>query len=262
MLNHGLIFLKQSKKRADSSARAAKATAKTRMQTTPRTSSPIRVLLVDDHRTVLWGLEKLIEGESPAMVVVGKATSAAEAIEIVTQVRPDVIVLDIELGERSGIDAIPELLAGSKAKVLLLTEQRNSPLHDRAVLAGARGIVYKEDPAETILKAIDRVYKGEIWLDRITTGRILVELSQNGGAPRRAEPDWATSARLTARERELIGELVQDPGADYGKIAAKLRITEHTVRNHLSSIYSKLRVGNRLELFVYASKNGLRTPSA
>jgi DNA-binding NarL/FixJ family response regulator len=257
MLNHGLIFLKQSK-RAASSARAAK--AKTKLTMTPRPNSQIRVLLVDDHRTVLWGLEKLIEGESPAMVVVGKATSGAEAVEIVDRVRPDVIVLDIELGERSGIDAIPELLARSKAKVLLLTEQRNSPLHDRAVLAGARGIVFKEDPAETIIKAIDRVYKGEIWLDRVTTGRILVEL-QNG-SPRRQDPDWATTARLTARERELIEELVQDPSANYTKIATKLRITEHTVRNHLTSIYSKLRVQNRLELFVYASKNRLRSPSA
>lgn len=257
MLNHGLIFLKQSK-RAANGARAAK--AKTKLTMTPRPNSPIRVLLVDDHRTVLWGLEKLIEGESPGMVVVGKATSGAEAIEIVDRVRPDVIVLDIELGERSGIDAIPELLARSKAKVLLLTEQRNSPLHDRAVLAGARGIVFKEDPAETIIKAIDRVHKGEIWLDRVTTGRILVEL-QNG-SPRRQDPDWATTARLTARERELIEELVQDPSANYTKIAGKLRITEHTVRNHLTSIYSKLRVQNRLELFVYASKNRLRSPSA
>lgn len=258
MLNHGLIFLKQSK-RADSGARTAK--AKTRLQMTPRPATPIRVMLVDDHRTVLWGLEKLIEGESPAMTVVGKATSGAEALELVAQARPDVIVLDIELGERSGIEAIPELLARCKAKVLLLTEQRNSPLHDRAVLAGARGIVFKEDPAETIIKAIDKVHKGEIWLDRVTTGRIIVELSKGNGA-RRPEPDWATQARLTARERELIEELVLDPSANYNKIATKLRITEHTVRNHLTSIYSKLRVQNRLELFVYASKQGLRTPQA
>jgi DNA-binding NarL/FixJ family response regulator len=228
----------------------------------PRSDSAIRVLLVDDHRTVLWGLEKLIEEEGPGMVVVGKATSADEAIEIAGEARPDVIVLDIDLGEHSGIDAIPELLKRSKAKVLLLTEQRNAPLHDRGVLAGARGIVYKEDPAETILRAIDRVHRGEIWLDRASTGRIFDELSQNGTPRRREKADWATSARLTTRERELVAELVQDPSANYGKIAAKLRITEHTVRNHLTSIYSKLRVQNRLELFVYASKNGLRSPSA
>jgi len=106
------------------------------------------------------------------------------------------------------------------------------------------------------------VHRGEIWLDRASTGRIFDELSQNGIPRRREKPDWATSARLTTRERELVAELVQDPSANYGKIAAKLRITEHTVRNHLTSIYSKLRVQNRLELFVYASKNGLRSPSA
>lgn len=223
----------------------------------PRPASTIRVLLVDDHRIVLWGLEKLIESESPGMVVAGKATTCAQAIEIAAQARPDVIVLDSELGEQSGIDAIPELVARSKAKVLLLAEQRSALLHDRAVLAGVRGIVCKEDPAETIVRAIEKVHKGEVWLDRMTTGRILEELSQNG-TPRRREPqDWASSARLTTRERELVTELVQDPSATYNKIAAKLRITEHTVRNHLTSIYSKLRVQNRLELFVFASKNGV-----
>ena len=258
MLDQGLIVLKRAK-RAVSVARAARAKAKTKMA--PTKASPIRVLLVDDHRTVLWGLEKLIEGEQPGMVVVGKATSGAGAIEIVGQVLPDVVVLDIELGETSGIDAIPELLARSKAKVLLLTERRNSQMHDRAVFAGARGVVCKEDPPETILKAIDKVHKGEIWLDRLTTARMIAELTQRRSA-RREDTDWAASAQLTARERELIGELVQNPGVAYSKIAAKLNITEHTVRNHLSSIYSKLRVQNRMELFVYASKNGARTPTA
>jgi two-component system, NarL family, nitrate/nitrite response regulator NarL len=257
MLNEGLIVLKQAK-RAVSVARAARAKAKAKMS--PTKASPIRVLLVDDHRTVLWGLERLIETEKPGMVVVGKATSGAEAIEIVGRVLPDVIVLDMELGETSGIDAIPELLARSKAKVLLLTERRHSQVHDRAVFAGARGVVCKEDPAETVLKAIDKVHRGEIWLDRLTTSRMIAELTQRGA--RHEETDWATTAQLTARERELIGELVQNPGVAYSKIAAKLNITEHTVRNHLTSIYSKLRVQNRIELFVYASKNGARTSSA
>ena len=223
-----------------------------------RSPSTIRVMLVDDHRTVLWGLERLIEGESPAMVVAGKATSGSEAVEMAEQTCPDVIVLDDELGEQSGIDVIPQLVSRSNAKVLLLTEQRDGSLHERAVLAGARGIVYKEEPAEQIVRAIDKVHKGEVWLDRMTTGRILDELSHNGGPKRREQrEDWATTARLTTRERELVAELVQNPSATYNKIAAKLRITEHTVRNHLTNIYSKLRLQNRLELFVYASKNGL-----
>lgn len=224
----------------------------------PRVAPAIRVLLVDDHRTVLWGLEKLVESAGPAMVVAGTAISSAQAIEIAKRTHPDVILLDSELGLQSGIDAIPDLIFRSKAKVLLLTEERNQALHDRAVLAGARGIVYKQDPPEKILVAIEKVHSGEVWLDRMTTGRLLDEL-QNGAGRRRQTPDWAATARLTTRERELVGELVQDPSASYNRVAAKLHITAHTVRNHLTSIYSKLGVQNRLELFVYASKNGVPT---
>src|SRR5687767_1401627 len=120
------------------------------------TARPIRVLLVDDHRTMLWGLEKLIESQGAQMVVAGKATSGAEAIAMVDRVQPDVVLLDIDLGGHSSIDAIPALVR-SKAKVVLLTEQRHSLSYESAVLAGACGIVYKEEPPETILKAIDRV---------------------------------------------------------------------------------------------------------
>jgi DNA-binding NarL/FixJ family response regulator len=220
---------------------------------TPRVpASAIHVLLVDDHRTMLWGLEKLIDGQRPNMVVVGKATSSAEAIAMADQLRPDVILLDVDLGGHSGVDAIPALVR-AKAKVVLLTEQRHSLSCDSAVLAGARGIVYKEEPAETILKAIEKVNAGEMWLDRVSTGRILSEL-QNRGAPAGQDKDWAAEAGLTLRERGLIDELLRDPSGNYARIATKLHISEHTVRNHLTSIYSKLGLQNRLELFVFASK--------
>lgn len=219
--------------------------------------TPIRVMLVDDHRAVLWGLEKLIDGERPRMEVVGKATNCAEAFKLADIVRPDVIVLDIGLGEENGIDAIPELIQRSKANVLVLTGLRSSTVQDQAVLAGARGIVHKEDPAETILKAIEKIHSGEIWLDRVSTGRIFVALSKNGG-PMRADPERTKIDALTAREREVISELVADPSSNYKKIADRLHITEHTVRNHLTNIYSKLGVINRLELFVFAQKHGLK----
>lgn len=222
-----------------------------------RAATPIRVLLVDDHRTVLWGLERLINGEQPRMEVVGTATDATEAIRLAGKLRPDVIVLDIDLGGQDGIAAIPELIARSKGNVLVLTGMRNSSVRDNAILAGARGIILKEEPAETILKAIDRVQHGELWLDRVTTGRIFIELSRTGGASRRS-PVKTKTALLTTRERELIIELAADPGANYRKIAEKLNISEHTVRNHLTSIYGKLGVQNRLELFVYANKHGLQ----
>jgi two-component system nitrate/nitrite response regulator NarL len=219
---------------------------------TPRvTAAAIQVLLVDDHRTMLWGLEKLIESQRPGMVVAGKATSGAEAIAMADRLRPDVVLLDIDLAGQSAIDVIPALVR-SKAKVVVLTEQRHSLSCDSAVHAGARGIVYKEEPAETILKAIEKVHAGELWLDRVSTGRILAEL-QNRSVPGRRNGDWAAEAGLTVRERELIDELLQDPSGNYARIATKLHISEHTVRNHLTSIYSKLGLQNRLELFVFAS---------
>ena len=141
--------------------------------------------------------------------------------------------------------------------MLVLTGLRDASLHDQAVLAGARGIVHKEDPVETILKAIEKIHEGELWLDRVTTGRIFGELSQMGAAPRR-DVEKAKRAQLSVRERELISKLVADPSANYRKIAERLSITEHTVRNHLTSIYGKLGVVNRLELFVYAHRNGMR----
>ena len=223
---------------------------------TQPTITPIKIMLVDDHRAVLWGLERLIDSEKPRMEVVSKATNCDDAISLAAEIRPDVIVLDIDLGEQNGIDAIPELIARSGGKVLVLTGLRESSLHDGAVLAGARGIVHKEDPAETILKAIEKIHEGEIWLDRVATGRIFIELSRSGSAPRR-DPEKVKMSLLTARERQLISQLVADPSANYRKIADKLRISEHTVRNHLTNIYGKLGVINRLELFVYSQKHGL-----
>jgi two-component system nitrate/nitrite response regulator NarL len=223
------------------------------------TIHPIRVMLVDDHRTVLWGLAKLIDGEKPRMEVVGTATTCTEAIDLADRVDPDVIVLDIDLGNQTGIDAIPAFVARAETRVLVLTGVRDASLHDQAMLAGARGIVHKEDSPETILKAIEKIHEGELWLDRVTTGRIFVELSRTGTTSRR-DTEKAKRAQLTVRERELISQLVADPSANYRKIAERLHITEHTVRNHLTNIYSKLGLVNRLELFVYAHRNGMREP--
>jgi len=108
-----------------------------------------------------------------------------------------------------------------------------------------------DDPR--VLKAIERVHQGEVWLDRATTGRIFLELSR-AGTGWRAHAPRKEPALLTARERELIGELAANVGANYRTIAGKLRISERTVRNHLTHIYRKLGVQNRGELLAYASK--------
>ena len=213
-------------------------------------------MLVDDHRSVLWGLEKLIESEKPRMIVVGKATNCAEAFNLIGKAQPDVILLDIDLGGENGLEAIPELIAKSKARVLVLTGLRDPSIHNSAILAGARGVVEKEDTAETILKAIEKVHQGELWLDRITAGRIFVELSRNS-ASQETDPVRLRISSLTARERQIVSELASDAGASIKTIADKLHISEHTLRNHLTSIYEKLGVVNRIELFAYANKHGI-----
>jgi len=215
-------------------------------------SGSIRVLVVDDNRIVLWGLERLIDGEKPRMEVVGTATSFGEAIEFADKLRPDVIVLAINHAQDGGFHVIPELVARAKA-VMVLTGLRDLAVHQRAMLAGARGIVHKEQAPDVMLKAIERVHRGEVWLDRATTGRIFLELSRTGNGWRGNSPR-KEGGRLTARERELIGELAANLGANYRTIAGKLQISERTVRNHLTHIYRKLGVQNRGELLAYASK--------
>jgi two-component system, NarL family, nitrate/nitrite response regulator NarL len=222
----------------------------------PVDSPPIRVMLIDDHRSVLWGLEKLIDSGKPAMEVVGTATTRAEALALLDKALPDVILLDMDLGNESGLDVIPDLLARSRANILILTGLRDQSVHDSAVLAGARGVVLKEDSAETILTAIRKVHLGQLWLDPTSTGRIFVKLSRKG--PQEApDPEKKKIAALTAREREIVAAIATNAGATASKVADALHITEHTLRNHLTSIYDKLGVANRLELFAYAHKHGL-----
>ena len=225
----------------------------------PIRAKPIRVLLVDDHRTVLWGLEKLIESEKPRMEVVGSATNCTEALDLAGKVSPDVIVLGIDLGEENGLDTIPGLIAKSKARVLVLTGLRDPSTHDKAVLAGARGIVQKQEPADTILKAIEKIHEGQLWLDRIATGRIFVELSRKS-ATEDADPERRKISILTSRERAIIVVIASNPGANAKAIAEMLYISESTLRNHLTAIYEKLGVANRVELFASALKHGLDKP--
>jgi len=224
-------------------------------------TQPIRVMLVDDHRSVLWGLERLIEGERPRMQVVGTATSQRDALTALPQTSPDVILLDLDLGGESGINAIPDFLAKSKARVLILTGVRDPAKHDSAVLAGACGVVTKEDTAETILKAIEKAYHGELWLDRAATGRIFVELSRRNSTDKK-DPHQQKISALTARERQIVIEMASDAGATTRSVAEKMCISEHTLRNHLTSIYDKLGVSSRLELWAYANKHGLTKLSA
>jgi len=222
----------------------------------PQGEGRIRVMLVDDHRIVLWGMERLIEGERPMMEVVATATTCEGAIELAQTSTPDVVVLDVDLLREDKGGTIPALAKSQTTRVLILSGARDGKLHDEAVLRGACGVVRKEAPPSTLLNAIRKVHEGQLWLDRATTGRLFVELSKQKSEPVN-DPEKRKLASLTSREAEVVRTLVTKPGADNRKLADSLNMGEHTLRNHLSRIYDKLGVPNRLELYVFAQRHGL-----
>lgn len=222
-------------------------------------AEPIRVLLVDDHQTILWGLQQLIASRQPEMTVAGAATNAEDALQLARTLQPDVVLLDMDLGAADGVQLIPELRACCQASILVLTGLRDETRTDQAVLQGARGIVRKEASAEVVLKAIASVHRGELWLDRITTARVFQHQQQREQLQAVQKGKVAT---LTPKEGEIVRLLVEHSGLNNKELAALLFMSEHTLRNHLSSIYQKLEVDSRLKLYVYAVKNGLATPPA
>lgn len=216
----------------------------------------IRVVLIDDHRSILWGLEKLIDSQHPRMQVIGKFTSFADASSELVRLQPNVILLDLDLGVEHGIDAIPRLIPITKAKILILTGSRDAALHDKAIIAGAKGILEKENSAETILTAIQQVHEGQLWMDQARMGRIIQELCRKN-SDEENNPEQKKIDSLTQRERKIILAVTSRAGATGSDVAKVLHITESTLRSHLSSVYTKLELTNRLELWDYAYKNGL-----
>lgn len=222
---------------------------------------PIRVMLIDDHPTMLWGLTKLVDGESPRMKVVGTAGNCEEAVAQADRLRPDIIVLDLDLDGRSALDVLPVLLSNSVSRVLILTGEHQLKTLETALLRGARGVLRKDAPAEHVLIAIQRIHRGELFAEGDMTGRVLTELVDSKKAPRR-DLEAEKIATLTAKERKIIQALVEGSGAVNKTLAPELSITEQTLRNHLTSIFHKLDLANRFELYVYAVKHQLGDPSA
>lgn len=214
----------------------------------------IRVMLIDDHKTMLWGLAKLIEGESARMEVVGTASNCDEALAQIGQLTPDVILLDLDLGGKCSLDILPALLENGVSRALILTGTREQATLDQAVLHGARGVVRKDASAEQVLKAIEKVHQGELWLDHEMLGRVFGEF-MHPTAAHKPDPEAEKNATLTAKERKIVDTIVEGNGALNKTLAQRLFISEHTLRNHLTSIYQKLGVSNRLELYVYAVKH-------
>ena len=214
---------------------------------------PIRIMIVDDHAVIRTGLRMLIE-QDKTMTVVAMAGTPAEALALAETEKPDIIVLDLMLGEEDGLVFLPELCRVSvNSRVLILTGVQTPESHRTAIRRGAMGIVLKQQAADLLLKAIRKVHEGEVWIDRSMIGTVLSEVRSE----RREEekPEVIKMKALTAREREVIA-LVSE-GLKNKAIGERLFISETTVTHHLSSIYSKLGVSDRLELVVFAFANNL-----
>ena len=221
----------------------------------PLPQKPIQVLIVDDQQIVLWGLEKLINSEKPRMKVVGTATNISDAKRIAQEQQPDIMILNIYLNDIECVNLIPEFANNANMRIIIFTEKNNNEIIDQAILNGARGVIHKTESMQTILRAIVKIHDGELWLDRITTGRIFLQNSRTQGKrPRDIDADKITT--LTRKECLILKAFSDGTGGEQNKqIAAKLCMSEHTLRNHLTSIFSKLGIRNRFSLFTYAKQH-------
>jgi two-component system nitrate/nitrite response regulator NarL len=214
----------------------------------------IRVLLVDGHAMVRAGLRQLIDA-SDGLKVVGEAGDTAGALALTQSEHPDVVVLELELEEQNAIDFLPELHAnGNGSRVLILTGLRDGAMHKQAIRLGARGILLKHGSAASLVKAIRKVHEGELWIERSMTADLITDLNAASGAKNR-HPQRAKIDSLTPREREVI--VLVGKGLKNKAIAQRLSISDSTVRHHLTAIFSKLGVADRLSLVLYAVQNGL-----
>ena len=201
----------------------------------------------------------VIETQRPRMEVIGAASTAEDALEAAERECPDVILLDMDLGETTGLELLPKLQEVCDSKVLFLTGTLDNAVHNEAILKGARGVIIKTESAKVILRAIDRVYAGEIWASNATLSSIFDELNKQRNSPPAHDPEQQKIASLTAREREIIAALVNFESSTNEELAERLFISTSTMKNHLTTIYSKLAVANRVQLLKYALKHKLDT---
>jgi DNA-binding NarL/FixJ family response regulator len=219
--------------------------------------SLIHILMVDDHQILRAGLRMLIES-SPKMVVVGEAGNCRDALFLAANTQPDIILLDISLGQENGLDCLTGLFAAAEsARAIILTGSDNPAEHHRAVALGAMGVVYKEQASQVLLKAIECVHAGEVWMERSMIARVLNELAPPGGE-KKSSPEMRKISLLTEAERKIVALLCE--GLTNKQLAERLFLSESTIQNHLTSIFSKLDVSNRLSLVIYAFREGLVEP--
>jgi len=208
----------------------------------------IRVLIVDDHAIVREGQLALIDTE-PGMEVLGESRNGFEAVEMTHRLQPDVILMDLQMPRKDGIEAIKEIKAENPAAhILVLTSFSEDEKVYAAIKAGAMGYLLKDSLPEEILTAIREVHQGEMSMKPSIAGKLMRELQRPSELPLTEEP-------LTEREGEVLKLVAQ--GLPNQEIAEKLVISERTVRTHVTNILSKLHLANRTQAALYALREGL-----
>jgi two-component system nitrate/nitrite response regulator NarL len=214
-------------------------------------SQGIRVVLMDDNELFRTGIESLLSAEG-TITVVGAARERDRALDLIRNKRPHVILLNLELKQGEGLEMIPALLSACKtSRLAVLTDSRDPEIHREIISSGAIGVISKQESPELLKKAIKRVHSGSTWLDRFTSAEIIGAMS---GRQHNGRHGYKIGS-LTKREREVIRFVGK--GLKNKEIADRLCISDVTVHHHLTSIYSKLEVGNRLELIIFAYKHNL-----
>ena len=217
-------------------------------------SQTIRIVIADDHPIFRDGLRRLLEAE-PGLKVIGEACDGTDAVKLARQLKPDIMLLDLAMPRQPGLEALRDLSTGGAngVKVILLTAAAEKHQIVEALQLGARGVVLKDSATQLLLKSIHTVMSGEYWVGRESVSNLvqyLRTLMQSSDEESRQK-----KFGLTPRELEIVSAVVA--GYSNKEIAEYFKISEDTVKHHLSNIFDKLGVSTRLELALFAVNQGL-----
>jgi len=213
----------------------------------------IRVVIADDHR-LLREMLRLTLRQERDIKIVGEAANGLQAIDVISELKPDIVLLDIIMPEMDGIKVLPAIREKSpKTKALMLTAAKDEAKVFKALKAGAKGYLSKDVSISDLIKAIQAVHKGELWVERKLMARFVE--GEATADPKGEDRPGKTKEGLTPREQEILRLLSK--GSTNKEIAKALFISEKTVKSHLNSIFKKLNVSRRLQAILYAIKRGL-----
>ena len=211
---------------------------------------PYRILLADDHILFRQGMKRIID-EMPGTNVVGEANDGQEAVELVKELLPDLVILDISMPKLSGLEACREIRhLFPNVKILMLTMHKDREFLLHAISAGAQGYLLKEDSDEELFAALGTIRKGAIYVTKALAGVVSTDIAALIGGGQRQ-----FSGSLTAREREVLKFLSE--GKSNSEVAEVLGISTRTVETHRANIMNKLDLRNTAELVRYAIERGL-----